>query len=225
MVGAAGGMLRGFGIRLPRFCVPIKPSVFGQLRLVHNTAKKDHTSLMTSDLKHSAFHKMSLNALKSECRVRGLKVSGKKAELVDRITSCEGRSKPAQKRKISTKPPSNAKPKLKEAVPKQLFDTTNENGSTIPRSVFTMKTPSPTEQAPRPTGEVLKSGNATGTKAAEMMNMSGTAANAKAAERGTLSDTIAVEEQLTLKDKLFLLGFGTIAALWWGSQSRDEAQV
>lgn len=57
-------------------------------KYVHNTPKKDHTTLLTTD-KHASFNVMSLKALKNECRSRGLRVSGKKAELVDRILTFE----------------------------------------------------------------------------------------------------------------------------------------
>lgn len=207
MNGAAIRVLRGLGNPLPRAGGPMRPMLFGDLRQVHNTAKKHHTSLMTSDVKHSTFHKMSLNALKSECRVRGLKVSGRKAELVDRITSFEGKAKPVQKRHINTKHPSKVDSKPKETVSKQLFDITTDVRTTIPRSVFTMKTPSLKEQAPRLGGNTLKSENVT---------------NTKTTDQTVLGDTIFVEEKLTLKDKLFLLGFGTITALWWGSESGEQ---
>ncbi|CUS21715.1 LAQU0S03e09032g1_1 [Lachancea quebecensis] len=57
-------------------------------RLVHSTPKKDHTTLL-SNAKLATFNVMSLKALKNECRTRGLKISGRKGELVDRILAFE----------------------------------------------------------------------------------------------------------------------------------------
>ncbi|CEP23908.1 unnamed protein product [Cyberlindnera jadinii] len=58
-----------------------------QVRLVHQTTKKDATPLLNS--KKSEFSLMSLQTLKAECRKRGLKVSGRKAELVSRVANHE----------------------------------------------------------------------------------------------------------------------------------------
>lgn len=54
-------------------------------RFVHQTSKKQQTSLLNS--RKSDFALMSLKSLKQECRKRGLKVSGKKADLVLRVQS------------------------------------------------------------------------------------------------------------------------------------------
>lgn len=62
-----------------------------QVRSVHNTKKNEHTTLLNSD-KHGMFTRMSLKALKNECRSRGLKVSGRKSELVERILMFEGKT-------------------------------------------------------------------------------------------------------------------------------------
>ncbi|SCW01508.1 LAFE_0E01200g1_1 [Lachancea fermentati] len=59
-----------------------------QSRSVHQTSKNEHTPLLSTD-KLSTFNVMSLKALKTECRSRGLKVSGRKLELVDRILAFE----------------------------------------------------------------------------------------------------------------------------------------
>ncbi|CEP63397.1 Aim34p LALA0_S08e01508g [Lachancea lanzarotensis] len=57
-------------------------------RLVHSTLRKDHTTLLSND-KLASFNVLSLKALKNECRNRGLKISGRKGELVDRILAFE----------------------------------------------------------------------------------------------------------------------------------------
>ncbi|AET38553.1 Aim34p Ecym_3039 [Eremothecium cymbalariae DBVPG len=59
------------------------------VRTVHNTPKKEHTSLISNNKKYAAFTVMSLKSLRNECRSRGLKVSGKKSELVERIMAFE----------------------------------------------------------------------------------------------------------------------------------------
>ncbi|SCU81759.1 LAMI_0B07558g1_1 [Lachancea mirantina] len=70
------------------------PTQRGQLwqqtmrRSVHNTSAQSHTTILSSD-KLASFNIMSLKALKNECRSRGLKVSGKKLELVERIMAAE----------------------------------------------------------------------------------------------------------------------------------------
>ncbi|SCU91177.1 LAFA_0F02278g1_1 [Lachancea sp. 'fantastica'] len=61
-------------------------------RLVHSTPRKDHTTLLSND-KLASFNVLSLKALKNECRNRGLKISGRKGELVDRILAFENTSK------------------------------------------------------------------------------------------------------------------------------------
>ncbi|SCU87494.1 LAME_0D10286g1_1 [Lachancea meyersii CBS 8951] len=58
------------------------------VRLVHSTPRKDHTTLLSND-KLASFNVLSLKALKNECRNRGLKLSGRKGELVDRILAFE----------------------------------------------------------------------------------------------------------------------------------------
>ncbi|CDO92998.1 unnamed protein product [Kluyveromyces dobzhanskii CBS 2104] len=60
-----------------------------QFRQVHNTKKNEHSPILSTD-SHALFTRMSLNNLKKECRTRGLKVSGRKPELVDRILLSEG---------------------------------------------------------------------------------------------------------------------------------------
>lgn len=213
MSGVANGMIRGLRCHTPNIGFQVKPLLFGELRQVHNTAKKHHTSLMTSDVKHSTFHKMSLNVLKSECRIRGLKVSGRKAELVDRITSFEGgakqkkdahpkplpRSQPAQKRRIS----SSAALKISQAKSKQLCDETSKIAAARQRSEHTTEGPFVEEQAPGQTSHKVNY-----SKAAETETVDQTG----------LGNPAIVDEKLTLKDKLFLLGFGTVATLWWGYQ-------
>lgn len=57
------------------------------VRSVHQTSKTDSSTLLQS--KKSEFGLMSLNSLKAECRKRGLKISGRKAELVSRIQTFE----------------------------------------------------------------------------------------------------------------------------------------
>ncbi|SCU79473.1 LANO_0A06370g1_1 [Lachancea nothofagi CBS 11611] len=66
----------------------LQSSYSSALRQVHSTAKKDHTTLLNSD-KLATFNVLSLKALKNECRTRGLKISGRKGELVDRILAFE----------------------------------------------------------------------------------------------------------------------------------------
>lgn len=83
---------------------PVAPALPYQIRQVHNTKKNEHSPLLTND-SHSAFTRMSLKTLKNECRSRGLKVSGRKSELVDRILLFEGRGS----KKIHTSSVSRAK--------------------------------------------------------------------------------------------------------------------
>ncbi|AMD20141.1 HCL010Cp [Eremothecium sinecaudum] len=59
------------------------------IRTVHKTARNDSTTLFSSEKKLSSFKTMTLTSLKNECRSRGLKVSGKKSELLDRLAAFE----------------------------------------------------------------------------------------------------------------------------------------
>lgn len=56
-------------------------------RSVHSSSKQNQTTLLNS--KKSEFSLMSLNTLKAECRKRGLKISGRKSDLVSRINAHE----------------------------------------------------------------------------------------------------------------------------------------
>ncbi|KAH3678173.1 hypothetical protein WICPIJ_008908, partial [Wickerhamomyces pijperi] len=64
----------------------VSPSRIVQ-RSVHSSSKQNQTTLLNS--KKSEFSLMSLNTLKIECRKRGLKVSGRKSDLVSRVTAYE----------------------------------------------------------------------------------------------------------------------------------------
>lgn len=84
------GVLTGFRpltMVSPRFSMFLVPRRIS-CRFVHSTPKKDHTTLLSND-KLATFNVMSLKALKNECRTRGLKISGRKGELVDRILAFE----------------------------------------------------------------------------------------------------------------------------------------
>ena len=75
------------GLPLPR-CSTFLSSHPIITRMVHSTPKQDHTTLLSND-RLANFNVMSLKALKSECRTRGLRVSGRKGDLVDRILAYE----------------------------------------------------------------------------------------------------------------------------------------
>lgn len=187
------------------------------VRNVHNTSKKHHTSLITSDIKHSAFHKMSLNALKSECRSRGLKVSGKKAELVDRITSFNGSNAKLtsvkKEKKMSTvsnaSKPANTKLRVARPVVKTIKEATNPKLHPHKFSTASGKLLLNTKvnKSASPNSSATISVNATNTKATNEIEV---------------RDTMVVKEDLTWRDRIFLLGFGTVAALWWGSRGSEE---
>lgn len=68
-------------------------------RNVHETKKKDQSPLLS---KKSEFALMSLNTLKTECRKRGLKVSGRKADLVSRIATYDSSYSTKAANSIST---------------------------------------------------------------------------------------------------------------------------
>lgn len=76
-------------------------------RFVHQTSKNQQTILLNS--RKSDFALLSLKSLKQECRKRGLKVSGKKADLISRIQSFENSfsSAPENSTQMSTMSRSN----------------------------------------------------------------------------------------------------------------------
>ncbi|AAS51217.1 ACL011Cp [Eremothecium gossypii ATCC 10895] len=59
------------------------------VRTVHNTPSKAQTTLLSTAKKESAFSAMNLKALRNECRSRGLQVSGRKSDLIERIVDFE----------------------------------------------------------------------------------------------------------------------------------------
>lgn len=194
----------------PRYAVSIASAMktsIGLFRSVHNTSKKNHTSLITADMKHSSFHKMSLNALKNECRSRGLKVSGKKSELIDRIMSFNGGGgkKVEKKQRMSTATPvkgAAAAAKLKVPSSPVITSKTREvsTASTIPdlsaKSLTSLNISSASD--------------------------SGIATDTRATKQPDLRDNIVRGDELTWRDRLFLAGFATVAVLWWGAQSSEK---
>lgn len=92
-------------------------------RNVHQTSKKN-SLLVTS--KQSEFAIMSLNTLKMECRKRGLKVSGRKTELVSRIQNYES-SFSTNVNSISTSTKSKRNSELKKILDtKKPFSSTTK---------------------------------------------------------------------------------------------------
>lgn len=63
-----------------------QPQSTNQIRNVHQTTKKE-TILLDKSANKSKYTTMNLQGLKMECRKRGLKVSGRKIDLVQRLTS------------------------------------------------------------------------------------------------------------------------------------------
>lgn len=231
--------LTNYGIRFPGISIGRLPLLAGSrsnfgysaIRSVHKTEKKDHTSLITSESKHVAFHKMSLNALKNECRSRGIRVSGRKAELVDRITSHEGSST----RSSSTN-------SLKEAPPKK---------QSTKRSIHTSKvinTRVPDEVVPKLMSETVKTSETVGTRSIQQDPVglqytptsvdeiqkiyanaikSQTATNTKATSEPDLNNAIAAEiensqNSLNSRDRVLLLSFATAVGIWWSMQYWED---
>ncbi|QLL35068.1 hypothetical protein HG536_0H04440 [Torulaspora globosa] len=194
----------------PCYAVSIRSTMnasIGLFRSVHNTSKKNHTSLITADMKHSSFHKMSLNALKNECRSRGLKVSGKKAELIDRIMTFNGSSgnKAAKMQRMSTASPvrgPTAAVKLKVPTSSIEMCKTREVSTASGKLDFQTKSFSP-----------LNINSATD---------SAIATDTQATKQADLRDNIVMGDELTWRDRLFLAGFATVALLWWGAQSSEK---
>lgn len=90
-------------------------------RSVHQSSKNNATTLFSN--KNSEFSVMNLNSLKNECRKRGLKISGKKADLVSRITTHEKTFAIKQVGSMSTKAgnkPSVARPSASKSTTKTL---------------------------------------------------------------------------------------------------------
>lgn len=101
-------------------------------RSVHQSSKQNATTLFSN--KNSEFAVMSLNSLKGECRKRGLKVSGKKADLVSRISTFEKTFNTRDNGSISTKATSKAKEQssIKKSVAKKVtkaFSTTTKKAA------------------------------------------------------------------------------------------------
>lgn len=212
--------------RLPLLAVSRSNFSYSAIRFVHKTEKKDHTSLITSDNKHVAFHKMSLNALKNECRSRGIRVSGRKAELVDRITSHEGNSERSSINSLKEAPLKKRSPKRSihtskaindsipdKVVPKQMFETIKTSEKVGTKSVQQdhgrlQYTPTPVDKIQKAYANIIKSQTATNTKATSEPDLNN--ANAVGIEIS--------QNQLNSRDKVFLLSFATIVGIWWSTQ-------
>ncbi|QLQ82191.1 hypothetical protein HG537_0G04460 [Torulaspora globosa] len=194
----------------PRYAVSINSTMkasIGLLRSVHNTSKKNHTSLITADMKHSSFHKMSLNALKNECRSRGLKVSGKKVELIDRIMSFNGGGGKIVEKKQKMSTVSSTK-KARDAVNLKV-----PKPSVVIRQTRDVPTASAIADFSTKSHTSLNVSNALG---------SAIATDTQATKQMDLRDNIVIRDELTWRDRLFLAGFATVAALWWGAQSSEK---
>ncbi|PRT53987.1 Altered inheritance of mitochondria protein 34, mitochondrial [Wickerhamiella sorbophila] len=59
-----------------------------KLRGLHSSSKKATPSHLLSSIQ-SQYSALTVNALKTECKTRGLRVSGRKSELIDRIVAFE----------------------------------------------------------------------------------------------------------------------------------------
>lgn len=59
-----------------------------KLRGLHGSSKKATPSHLLSSIQ-SQYSALTVNALKTECKTRGLRVSGRKSELIDRIVAFE----------------------------------------------------------------------------------------------------------------------------------------
>ncbi|ODV86223.1 hypothetical protein CANARDRAFT_130438 [[Candida] arabinofermentans NRRL YB-2248] len=86
-------------------------------RGVHQTTKKQTVLLdYNSSGKYSS---MNLQGLKMECKKRGLKISGKKIELVQRLSAADGSvnmASPSESRKFTTSTKTEAPSKLKKMI-------------------------------------------------------------------------------------------------------------
>lgn len=210
-IGAFRNLLQAKGTWVAgssRYAVSIGSAMktsIGLFRSVHNTSKKNHTSLITADMKHSSFHKMSLNALKNECRSRGLKVSGKKSELIDRIISFNGGKKVEKKQRMST-----ATPVKGAAAAVKVKDPSSPVITSKTREVSTASTIPDLNAKPLTSLNISSASD------------SGIATDTQATKQPDLRDNIVRGDELTWRDRLFLAGFGTVAVLWWGAQSSEK---
>lgn len=182
----------------------ISPLHAVSLRLVHNTKKTDTTPLVTSERTTMAFHKMSLASLRNECRSRGLKISGKKAELVARVSSHHGFD---QASTVSTK-------KAKIFTKKRAIHTPRRISSDIADL-----TAAPKMSARTMTYETIAA-QKVGKDAAKLMK--------SITQRKVVTSTIVTNktakengDEITAQDKIFFYGFVTIVGIWWCLQDFD----
>lgn len=182
------------------------------VRSVHDTKKKDSTTLVTSDKSSMAFHKMSLNTLKNECRSRGLKVSGRKAELVSRITSNQGLN---ELRLLKHTVPSCDPKKMTINTPKRASGKLDQTTSTVMP-----------ERIKKPETITISSLKQDCYKNIQKAPEPRFAESNTVTNKTTIGTNQAVisEYVISARDKRFFFGFVTFVSIWWTSQYIGESE-
>lgn len=201
----------------PHLAIPTRVNIKAELRsasnfskmsvrFVHDTKKKDSTTLVTSEKSSMAFHKMSLNTLKNECRSRGLKVSGRKAELVSRITSNQGLN---ELRLLKHTVPSCDPKKMTINTPKRASGKLDQTTSTVMP-----------ERIKKPETITISSLKQDCYKNIQKAPEPRFAESNTVTNKTTIGTNQAVisEYVISARDKRFFFGFATFVCIWWTSQ-------
>ncbi|QEU60071.1 Aim34 [Kluyveromyces lactis] len=214
------------------------PSFTYQTRQVHNTKKNEHSPMLSSD-SHASFTRMSLKTLKNECRTRGLKVSGKKTELVERILLFEGSSS----KKLHTSAVQQAKNDSSHIDSMKIPNVAKLEAEAESRKTdYIVKVPSIVNNAATEPKTKIEKDYEKKLQPADKKPLAenvGTVATPDAdnvIQTPSVSDPIKVvnpeeelrsgfseqgrnysqqDEELTSRDKKFLLGFAGTVAAWW----------
>lgn len=188
------------------------PSLRAGLHSSASATKPSH--LLTTQIQ-SRYNALTVNALKSECRQRGLKLVGRKADLVDRLVTFE-----------STKTFSTASAKQAKG------DGSHIDYYEVPKAPQLKGPPKPPFKVPAPpdashtTPEIDANYNDVTTAAPDVNNapigvhvVSGQSdVAAMDAESGSVTDTPQHTSEIPSRDKPFLLALAATIAAWWGSQ-------
>ncbi|SCU80886.1 LADA_0B10044g1_1 [Lachancea dasiensis] len=236
-------------------CFPIanllQRSYVPSARHVHSTLKKDHTTLLSSD-KLSRFNVLSLKALKGECRTRGLKLSGRKSELVDRILAFEntrisiGSAPILNTRQFHTSKPLAAKGDSKPVDDVKLPDVaaTEDSLESVDKEYIVHITPLSKTADEKPVTLLEKELLAEEREEDDLPQVSTTdldkgifhaelskenydianedAENATETDAYEQSDSLMSNERLNAKDKTFFLSAAAVVAGWWSLKFWDN---
>ncbi|ANB12047.1 hypothetical protein AWJ20_280 [Sugiyamaella lignohabitans] len=219
---AAGSALSA--VSTPPPPVPKLPSTYIRTAHLHQSAKATKPSnLLTNNSKYMS---LSVAALRAECKKRGVKVGGRKAELVDRLMSVDASqrvqtiSTTAKKQakgddssidyyKVPHPEPEKYKPAFKVPV---LPDSAGASSKEVPQPEFNTSAPD------HGVADHVE-GKVSGTKDAPKVHVPGSTEEGIGEDESPLESssggTSSGSGEFSSGDKTFLVGFAVAVTAWW----------